>query len=93
MCPGRLAVSSAQVTAWFPQLTDTMLRQTTWPGTDQHHKYVRLRCVGRGTSVDERAPVKINLSGVIRLVQGSVFTPPMLINDSETGRTRLDNAP
>jgi transposase len=42
--PGGPARSAAQwaalVTGWFPQLTDTTLRQTTWPQIAAHHEYI-----------------------------------------------------
>src|SRR5258705_13988294 len=42
--PGGPARSSAQWGAlaaeWFPQLTDTTLRQTTWPPVAVHHQYM-----------------------------------------------------
>jgi transposase len=42
--PGGPARSSAQwaelVAVWFPQLTDTTLRQTTWPQIAAHHEYI-----------------------------------------------------
>jgi len=42
--PGGPARSAAQwaalVTDWFPQLTDTTLRQTTWPQIAVHHEYI-----------------------------------------------------
>ena len=42
--PGGPARSSAQwaalVAGWFPQLTDTTLRQTTWPQLAVHHEYI-----------------------------------------------------
>jgi transposase len=44
MRPGGPARSQAQwaalVTGWFPQLTDTRLRQTTWPEIAAHHEYI-----------------------------------------------------
>jgi transposase len=44
MRPGGPPVAAAQwaalVTGWFPQLTDTRLRQTTWPEIAQHHEYI-----------------------------------------------------
>jgi transposase len=42
--PGGAAKSSAQwnelVSAWFPALVDTRLRQTTWPEIDKHRDYI-----------------------------------------------------
>jgi transposase len=42
--PGGPARSAAQwaalVAGWFPQLTDTTLRQTTWPQIAVHHEYI-----------------------------------------------------
>src|SRR6266498_3205865 len=42
--PGGPARSSAQwaalVAGWFPQLTDTTLRQTTWPQIAPYHEYI-----------------------------------------------------
>jgi transposase len=42
--PGGAARSAAQwaalVAGWFPQLTDTTLRQTTWPQIAVHHEYI-----------------------------------------------------
>jgi transposase len=42
--PGGPARSAAQwavlVAGWFPQLTDTTLRQTTWPQIAAHHEYI-----------------------------------------------------
>jgi transposase len=44
MRPGGPPISQAQwaalVTDWFPQLTDTTLRQTTWPEIAKHHEYI-----------------------------------------------------
>jgi transposase len=44
MTPGGPARSQAQwaalVAGWFPQLTDTTLRQTTWPEIAAHHDYI-----------------------------------------------------
>src|SRR5947207_3852718 len=44
MAPGGPARSAAQwavlVAGWFPQLTDTTLRQTTWPQLAVHHEYI-----------------------------------------------------
>lgn len=44
MTPGGPARSQAQwaalVTGWFPHLTDTTLRQTTWPEIAAHHEYI-----------------------------------------------------
>jgi transposase len=44
MAPGGPARSAAQwavlVAGWFPQLTDTTLRQTTWPQIAVHHEYI-----------------------------------------------------
>jgi transposase len=44
MVPGGPARSQAQwaalVASWFPQLTDTTLRQTTWPQIAAHHEYI-----------------------------------------------------
>ncbi len=42
--PGGAAMSqqdwAALVMRWFPQLTDTRLRQTTWPEIARHHEYI-----------------------------------------------------
>jgi transposase len=44
MVPGGPVRSAAQwaalVAGWFPQLTDTTLRQTTWPQIALHHEYI-----------------------------------------------------
>jgi transposase len=44
MAPGGPAMTAqewaALVTAWFPQLADTRLRQVTWPQIAVHHEYI-----------------------------------------------------
>jgi transposase len=44
MAPGGPARSQAQwaalVAGWFPHLTDTTLRRTTWPEIARHHEYI-----------------------------------------------------
>ncbi len=44
MTPGGPPRSQAQwaalVAGWFPHLTDTALRQTTWPEIAKHHEYI-----------------------------------------------------
>ena len=44
MAPGGPVMSQAQwaalVGGWFPHLTDTTLRQTTWPQIAAHHEYI-----------------------------------------------------
>lgn len=44
LVPGGPAMSgqdwAALVTAWFPHLADTRLRQVTWPEIERHHEYI-----------------------------------------------------
>lgn len=44
LVPGGPVMSGADwaalVTAWFPHLADTRLRQTTWPQIERHHEYI-----------------------------------------------------
>jgi hypothetical protein len=45
MSPGGEPLTAAQwahlVEGWYPQLTDTRLRQITWPEIDKHVEYVK----------------------------------------------------
>ena len=60
MAPGGAALSAAAwaalVTGWFPHLTDTTLRQTTWPEIAAHHEYItaQLRAGVRQATIHQR---------------------------------------
>jgi hypothetical protein len=45
MRPGGPAVTEERwaelVRGWFPELSDTRLRQMTWPAIEAHHEYIR----------------------------------------------------
>src|SRR6266487_2812172 len=60
MAPGGPVLSQQEwatlVMGWFPQLTDTALRQVTWPAIAVHHEYItaQLKAGVRQATIHQR---------------------------------------